>query len=102
MSWSVSSPMFPSLTPRATDPLWFTVDKPVDEEAEIARMEAEHTQVTDMWHLAKGLYRGAKLGMEMLVGTFPRALWLSLSLQILHASIQYYKAALKINAEKYL
>merc|ERR1712098_743830 len=47
MSWSVSSPMFPSLTPRATDPLWFTVDKPVDEEAELVRMEAEHTQALE-------------------------------------------------------
>ena len=45
MSWSVSSTMFPSLTPRATDPLWFNVDKPVDEEAELAREEAEHTAV---------------------------------------------------------
>lgn len=42
MSWSVHSPMFPSLTPRATDPLWFSVDKPVDEESELAKEEAEH------------------------------------------------------------
>ena len=37
--------MFPSLTPRATDPLWFSVDRPADEEAELAREEAEHQAV---------------------------------------------------------
>ena len=46
MSWSVHSPMFPSLTPRATDPLWFSVDKPVDEESELAKEEAEHNAVS--------------------------------------------------------
>ena len=39
------SAMFPSLTPRATDPLWFSVDRPADEEAELAREEAEHQAV---------------------------------------------------------
>ena len=48
MSWSLSSPMFPSLTPRATDPLWFSVDKPRDEETELAREEAEHNAVRDI------------------------------------------------------
>ena len=47
MSWSVYSPMFPSLTPRPTDPLWFTVDKPVDEETELAREEAEQSQALE-------------------------------------------------------
>merc|ERR550517_2414855 len=47
MSWSVYSPMFPSLTPRRTDPLWFTVDKPVDEETELAREEAEQSQALE-------------------------------------------------------
>ena len=48
MSWSLSSPMFPSLAPRATDPLWFSVDKPRDEETELAREEAEHNAVRDI------------------------------------------------------
>jgi len=43
MSWSSFSPLFPSLTPRAADPLWFSVDKPVDAEAELAKEEIEHT-----------------------------------------------------------
>merc|ERR1712228_1096867 len=44
MSWSVYSPMFPSLTPRPADPLWFAVDRPVDDEAELAKEEAEHAK----------------------------------------------------------
>merc|ERR1711915_868553 len=45
MSWSVYSPMFPSLTPRPADPLWFAVDRPVDDEAELAKEEAEHAKI---------------------------------------------------------
>ena len=45
MSWSLSTPMMPSLTPRAADPLWFSVDKPRDEETELTREEAEHNAV---------------------------------------------------------
>ena len=45
MSWSVFSPMFPSLTPRPADPLWFSVDRPVDDEADLAKEEAEHAKV---------------------------------------------------------
>ena len=45
MSWSVYSPMFPSLTPRPADPLWFAVDRPVDDEADLAKEEAEHAKV---------------------------------------------------------
>merc|ERR1712098_647500 len=44
MSWSVYSPMFPSLTPRPADPLWFSVDRPVDDEADLAKEEAEHAK----------------------------------------------------------
>jgi len=44
MSWSISTPHAPSLLPRTTDPLWFGVDKPVDEEAALAKEEIEHAQ----------------------------------------------------------
>ena len=46
--------MFPSLTPRPTDPLWFAVDKPVDEMTELARQEAEHSQVRHSWNQGLG------------------------------------------------
>ena len=45
MSWSLTSPLLPSLTPRAVAPLWFSVDKPRDEETELTREEAEHNAV---------------------------------------------------------
>jgi len=45
MSWSTSTPAAPSLLPRICDPLWFGVDKPVDEEALLAKEEADHAQV---------------------------------------------------------
>lgn len=36
-------PLFPSLTPRFVDPLWFIVDKPcTTDETDISRLEAEH------------------------------------------------------------
>ena len=47
MSWSAYSPLYPSLTPRPADPLWFAVDRPVDDEAELAKEEAEHAAVSD-------------------------------------------------------
>ena len=50
MSWSVFSPMFPSLTPRPADPLWFSVDRPVDDEADLAKEEAEHAKVDGNLH----------------------------------------------------
>lgn len=33
--------MFPSLLPRISDPLWFNVDKPCDDENEISKLEEE-------------------------------------------------------------
>lgn len=35
-------PLWPNLQPRATDSLWFNADCPVDDESEVAAMEAEH------------------------------------------------------------
>jgi len=44
MSFSTSSQLRPSLLPRSCDPVWFGVDKPVDEEALLAKEEEEHAQ----------------------------------------------------------
>lgn len=35
-------PLWPNLQPRATDPLWFNADKPIDDESEVAALELEH------------------------------------------------------------
>eukprot|EP00088_Acartia_fossae_P049992 TRINITY_DN55572_c0_g1_i1.p1 TRINITY_DN55572_c0_g1~~TRINITY_DN55572_c0_g1_i1.p1 ORF type:complete len:107 (+),score=35.45 TRINITY_DN55572_c0_g1_i1:97-417(+) len=56
MSWSIETPTNPSLFPRTCDPLWFGVDKPVDEESLLAKEEAEHAQV-----MAKIAKRGADI-----------------------------------------
>ena len=45
MSLPLNTAMFPSLQPRSTDPLWFSVDKPVDEDAELNEEEAAHQAV---------------------------------------------------------
>ena len=41
-SLSASNPLFPSLMPRLVDPLWFKVDTPQDENAELTKLEKEH------------------------------------------------------------
>ncbi|XP_043276671.1 anaphase-promoting complex subunit 15 [Venturia canescens] len=35
-------PLWPNLQPRATDPLWFSADKPCDNESEVSALEVEH------------------------------------------------------------
>merc|ERR1711863_91182 len=42
-SLSASNPLFPSLMPRLVDPLWFKVDAPQDENAELTKLEKEHS-----------------------------------------------------------
>lgn len=34
-------PLWPNLQPRATDPLWFNADKPIDDESEVTALELE-------------------------------------------------------------
>lgn len=39
----MSNPYFPSLLPKVDDSLWFNVDKPRDDENELAMLEERHT-----------------------------------------------------------
>lgn len=45
-SISASNPLFPELTPRLVDPLWFKVDPQQDENAELTKLEKEHSGKT--------------------------------------------------------
>ncbi|KAL1132024.1 hypothetical protein AAG570_011634 [Ranatra chinensis] len=38
----MSIPLFPVFTPRIVDPLWFSVDQPCNDEAELVHLEMEH------------------------------------------------------------
>ena len=38
----MSIPLFPKLTPRIVDPLWFSVDKALNDENELTQLELEH------------------------------------------------------------
>lgn len=39
----MTSPLFPDLMPKMVDPLWFSVDKPVNDDTELTQLEHEHT-----------------------------------------------------------
>lgn len=54
----MSAPIFPKLIPSATDPLWFNVDKPCDDENELSELEEEYqssvieTEICYTWSVA--------------------------------------------------
>lgn len=43
----MSGNLMPSLLPRIADPLWFNVDQPVDDDAELTALEKEHKNQVD-------------------------------------------------------
>ncbi|XP_054272341.1 anaphase-promoting complex subunit 15B [Macrosteles quadrilineatus] len=38
----MSIPLFPTLTPKIVDSLWFSIDKPRNDESELVQLEQEH------------------------------------------------------------
>lgn len=47
----MSGNLMPSLLPRIADPLWFNVDQPVDDDAELTALEKEHKNQVDFDNL---------------------------------------------------
>lgn len=45
----MSFPLFPSLTPKVVDSLWFSIDKPRNDESELVQQEQEHQNWVRMW-----------------------------------------------------
>lgn len=49
----MSFPLFPSLTPKVVDSLWFSIDKPRNDESELVQQEQEHQNWVRMWSMLK-------------------------------------------------
>lgn len=55
----------PSLLPKVADPLWFSVDRPCDDDVELTKLEEEHKQWVRIANALK-LYRACiELALEL-------------------------------------
>ena len=71
---------FPSLLPGAIDPLWFTVDRPCDDENELEQLEKEH----DLWVKRLGLNLKCGSLLYIIIGIITNGLMKSVPGDICH------------------